>query len=84
MKHLEVRQKYSVARHFTTLFSVFHLVMNRNIASYADSRNWDDGIKTMSRGFSGGQTSDIKNLPVQEIAAELIYPGQKKMKNLFS
>ena len=31
MKHLEVRQKYSAARRFSTLFSVFHLVMKHCI-----------------------------------------------------
>ena len=32
MKHLEVRQKYSAARHISTLFSVFHLVMKHCIS----------------------------------------------------
>ena len=50
MKHLEVGQKYSAAcLIFNSLLSVAF------IASHADSRNWDDGMKTMSRGFSGGK-----------------------------
>ena len=55
MKHLEVGQKYSAAcLIFNSLLSVAF------IASHADSRNWDDGIKTMSRGFSGGKQVILK------------------------
>ena len=32
MKHLEVRQKYSAARRISTLFSVFHLVMEHCVS----------------------------------------------------
>ena len=79
MKHLEVGQKYSAAcLIFNSLLSVAF------IASHADSRNWDDGIKNNVTWLLRGQTSDIKNLPIQEIAAEFVYSGQKKMKNLLS
>ena len=38
-----------------------------------------DGIKAMSRGFSGGNKQS--NLPIQEIAVEFVYCRQQKIKN---
>ena len=68
---------------FLSLFSVFHLVMNRNIASHADSRNWDDGMKTMSRGFSGGKQVILKISQYKKSRPSLFILDKRKWRTYY-
>ena len=46
-------------------------------------RSTTDGIKAMSRGFSGG-TNKWKKLPMEEIAVEFVYSRPQEIKTFSS
>ena len=57
MRHLENRQKYSAARVvFSTLFSVFHLMMKHGVSCLIERFSYDLEMKTREQNRNNKQT----------------------------